>query len=50
MIIPDIQNPIVFFSPYGYLEVDKTDYNNPEKTMIQFTRKKYRMWGTIKVK
>lgn len=51
MIIPEIQNPITLFSDYGYLDLNKNDYEDPHKMVIPFVeRRKYKMWGTIKVK
>jgi hypothetical protein len=51
MIIPEIQNPITFFSAYGYLDVNKNDYEDPQKIVIPFVeRRKYKLWGSIKVK
>jgi len=51
MIIPEIQNPITLFSDYGYLDLNKIDYEDPHKMVIPFVeRRKYKMWGSIKVK
>jgi hypothetical protein len=49
MINIELVIPQKFYSPYGYVEVDKNDYQNREKETIQFVNKQFKFQGTIKV-
>jgi hypothetical protein len=40
---------IVFWSPYGYVEVKHEDYNNQNKLIVPITNKRTLMYGSINV-
>ncbi len=46
----DLTNPITFFSPYGYVDVDKADFLDSQKDITTFVKKAHKMNGKIKVK
>lgn len=46
----DIQNPITYYSPYGYIQVDKNEYFYPDTNMVTFHKPMQKMIGTLKVK
>jgi hypothetical protein len=46
----DIPNPVSYYSPYGYIQVDKTEYSDTDKSMIAFTKKNQNITGRLKVK
>lgn len=45
----EITNPVTYYSPYGYIQVDENEYSDTEKTMISFTKNNHQMTGSIKV-
>ena len=49
MINIELINPQIFYSPYGYIEVDKNEYQSREKEIIEFVNKQFKFQGTIKV-
>jgi hypothetical protein len=44
----EIANPVTFFSPYGYLDVDKNEYLS-DRLLVHFDKKGYNMEGSINV-
>jgi hypothetical protein len=44
----EIANPVTFYSPYGYLEVDKNEYES-DKLLIHFNKRGYNMYGSLNV-
>jgi hypothetical protein len=50
MINLHISNPVIYYSLYGYVQVDKNEYSEPEKQMISFKKINQIMTGTTKVK
>ena len=49
MINTDMSNPETYYSPYGYIEVSKSEYTDRDKEMIKFRKKQLRLFGTIRV-
>lgn len=50
MEISKFKEEIIFWSPYGYIEVEKEDYYNQNKIIIPFSKKSSKMYGSINVK
>ena len=50
MINLEIINPITYYSPYGYIQVERNEYSEVDKSMIAFGKKSHKMTGKLKVK
>ncbi len=48
MINTEMSNPEMFYSPYGYIEVDKQEYNDRTKELVRFRKTPYKICGTIR--
>lgn len=49
MINTELSNPEIYYSPYGYIEINKNDFQDAEKEFIPFEKKHCRLRGTLKV-
>jgi hypothetical protein len=49
MINVDVPSPTIFYSSYGYVEVDKNELNS-DSIIVSFNKKTHNLTGKINVK